>query len=155
MVNDIYNSGNGSNTISKVVVGNYAKFPIPTAGYKNNLTCFSQILCLKTCFSDKFCNLLANECTSLSLHVLNGNKIIYTLADKIKLSEWPGKIELLETVLIDCVYCYTVRLTLDIEKLFCCPLTINSFKLRLTIENNDMIQVPVEQFIMVGCKKEK
>jgi hypothetical protein len=154
VISALCKGGVGSTTVPEVYCGTYASFGRPNGGYTNLLTNFSQTICIKTCFDNGLCCLFPT-CETLSVIVTDGNSSNDTLIEGINFSDWPGEIEILEKAedTVDNCFIYTIRLTLDIEKLFGCPIDIKDKKVIFRVDNPHTIRKPLSPFVITGMKR--
>ncbi len=147
MIDDLYNSGDGQTKVSLDKVASCASFTLAKCGKSCFLTMFKQVLCLKTCFvDDKLCNVLCNGCSLLSLSI--GDVF---LLKNIKLSEWPGSLDVLEIKTVDDETFYSLRLCLNAKELYCNPIKINDKKtVKLTVTGGGFIETPLKPFSITG-----
>ena len=174
LINELYNSGDGSNTIS---INQHSQC-ITFGSSNNHLLTFSHVLCIKTCFKSTLCKIL-NGCNSITLKLVdsNNNETKLIIIDNNSLNEWPGAIEILDSKNIGGMFCYTIRLQLCIKKLYncprqlccnsprqlCCnrvqrPIDINDYndcddcKVILSVGDENFIEKPLNSFVITGFK---
>nr|QBK89244.1 MAG: concanavalin A-like lectin/glucanase superfamily protein [Mimivirus LCMiAC02] len=144
VIDDLYNGGDGKKQVSLEKALSCARFPSPQSGKSCFLTLFKQVLCVKSCF-DTLCDLLCNDCTLLSLSV-DG---VYLVKD-IGLSGWPGSLDILEIKTKDDKTFYTLRLCLDTDKFYRCPLNVNNKTVQLTVTAGGSVKTPLKPFVITG-----
>ena len=145
VIDSLYNSGDGSRQVAFTKNSSCANFRAPRPRRSCFLTLFKQVLCIKTCFEDKLCNVLCDGCGLLSLSVDGVD-----LVKDISLSEWPGSMDVLEIKGIDDKTFYSLRLCLDTDKLYRCPLKVDGKTVKLTITDGGFVETPLKPFIIAG-----
>ncbi len=156
-ITELYNSGCGTKEITNIDCTSTADFG-KACGCCDKLTSFSQTLCITTC--GDFCDCLLTGCERLTVLVEDKcgkgkRKDKCILAYKINdLSEWPGDVEVLdkaENTTDANKTDYVIKLSLCVEKLFGCPISMNDKQVRLIVENQHNIQ-DVKPFVITGVR---
>jgi concanavalin A-like lectin/glucanase superfamily protein len=168
LINALYGDGQGA-TAAPVTVGSNCGDFASQGGNDDFLTCFSQMICVQSCFDVELCKIL-NECGTVSLEVVNeSNVVVHSLVNRCPVGQWPGGFDILESrepnvgksqeIIVtpqwrDCVSVHTIRLSMDFEKHFGCPLLLNKHSLRFSVhQNSNSVQLPLYPFAITGQRK--
>lgn len=146
LVQALYNGGSGTVTIPHVSPASQGSFDV-VIGKANFLTNFKQVVCVSTCFKDPLCKILSDNVISLKI----GSVVLF---NEISLSSWPGDLEVLSTTVEDCVTTYSIRLSLDFEKLYGCAYPIADGVVKLSIGLDSNLEFPLSEFVLSGFSRD-
>jgi Concanavalin A-like lectin/glucanases superfamily len=169
LIDALYADGQGADAVPVTVGANCASFSNPQIGHIDLLACFSQMICVQSCFHVDLCRIL-EECGNISLEVVDGSdNVVHTLVDNCAVGQWPGGFDILETKKAvtedddiinwipewgDCITAYTIRLTLDIAKNFGCAVSTEGVRLRFSVhQNGNNVRLPLAPFSMTGQRR--